>query len=179
MSGPMAQPERNEPERLVHRLHTHPKVLFVPVMWAFAMVVAAVAVAALAPTGPSVTWVQPVGLAACLVGLLVGTVIPMLRWQLSTFSVTTRHVQTREGILNRTGSDILLARITNVEIDKGILDRIFGCGTLTIRHAASPEGMQLRDVPRAEDVRTSINEMAYRAAMTANAAPHQGYEPHQ
>jgi uncharacterized membrane protein YdbT with pleckstrin-like domain len=57
---------------------------------------------------------------------------PFVRWRTTHFIVTTDRVIAREGVLKRTGIDIPMRRINSVRFEHGLVDRIFGCGTLII-----------------------------------------------
>lgn len=103
------------------------------------------------------TWVL-VGLFVVLV--LWACVLPFLRWWTDTYTVTDRRIVTRKGILNRTGHDVPLRRINNVNYEKSITDRLLGCGTLILETAAG-QPLVLPDVPRVESVHRSINDLLF------------------
>lgn len=64
-------------------------------------------------------------------------VIPLLRWQNTTFTVTTKRVITNWGIFYKNSRDISFENIVSVSTERGILDRIFRCGTVVFHNAAS------------------------------------------
>lgn len=152
---------QNAPEEVVFSLRTHPKVLFAPGMVLLMVLAGTLATALYVPTDGLYQWVQLACWGVLALLTVGGVVVPLVRWYTATFTVTTRQIQTRSGLIARNGSDVLLARITNVDIEQGLLDRIFGCGTLIIKDAGSPEGMELRDIPGVQRVRETINELAY------------------
>ena len=57
----------------------------------------------------------------------------------------------RHGVMTRSGIDIPLARINNVEFTHRIVDRILGTGTLIIE-SASQDPLEFYDVPRVAQV---------------------------
>ncbi len=81
--------------------------------------------------------------------------VPFIRWRTTHFIVTTDRVMAREGVINRTGIDIPLGRINSVRFEHGLVDRIFGCGTLIIE-SASQEPLEFDDIPKVEKVHTLI-----------------------
>ncbi len=88
--------------------------------------------------------------------LLVWLVLaPIVRWRTTHFIVTTDRVIAREGVVKRTGIDIPMARINSVRFEHGLVDRIFGCGTLIIE-SASDEPLKFDDIPGVELVHTLI-----------------------
>ena len=105
-----------------------------------------------------------VGRAVAVVAVLVvivWVVIPFLRWMTSTYTVTNRRLITRHGILTRTGRDIPLFRINDVAYEKGLLDRLLGCGTLIISDATERAGVVLPNIPNVERVHLQISELLF------------------
>jgi membrane protein YdbS with pleckstrin-like domain len=93
--------------------------------------------------------------------LVVLSLVPFLRWMTSTYTVTNRRLITRQGILSRTGRDIPLFRINDVAYEKGLLDRLLGCGTLIISDATEKAGVVLPDIPHVEQVQLQISELLF------------------
>ncbi|MGH3624948.1 MAG: PH domain-containing protein, partial [Sciscionella sp.] len=98
-------------------------------------------------------WIAIVVLALILIAWL--TLAPLIRWRTTHFIVTTDRVMAREGVLNRTGLDIPLSRINSVQFRHGLVDRIFGCGTLIVE-SASDEPLEFDDIPQVEYVHTML-----------------------
>ena len=145
-------------EHVVLSVRTHGKALIAPVA-TLILVVAAVITAAMLQPDNSV-W----GLAAAVVAvpvLIIWSFIPFLRWTTSTYTVTNRRLITRHGIITRTGRDIPLFRINDVAYEKGLLDRILGCGTLIISDATEKAGVVLPDVPNVERVQLQISDLLF------------------
>lgn len=147
-------------EQVVLHMHTHGKALIWPVVALIALSSAlGVGIALLPPsTQPWGTWVA-VGLFALLVIWLV--LMPFLRWVTSTYTVTDRRIITRRGILHKTGHDLPLRRINNVNYARSLTDRILGCGTLVLETAAG-QPLVLHDLPRVERVHVTINNLLFR-----------------
>ncbi|MCC2592345.1 PH domain-containing protein [Tessaracoccus sp. OS52] len=146
-------------ERIVHSSRTHAKVLFLP---AAALVVFTAALGiGIAATPPS--W-QPWGtwMVVALYVVLIGWVViaPFVRWLTSTYTITDHRVATRKGVLNKTGHDLPLRRINNVNTERSLSDRILGCGTLVLETAAG-KPLVLPDVPQVEKVHLMINELLF------------------
>ncbi|GAA4423778.1 PH domain-containing protein [Actinokineospora soli] len=81
--------------------------------------------------------------------------VPFVRWRTTHFIVTTDRVMAREGVINRTGIDIPLSRISSVRFEHGLIDRIVGCGTLIIESSAQ-EPLEFDDIPKVEKVHTLL-----------------------
>lgn len=86
--------------------------------------------------------------------------VPFLRWRSRTYTITNHRLISREGILSRTGTDLPLPRINDVSYRRSLLDRVLGCGTLTISTAG--EGLVvLDDVPDVERVHLALTELLF------------------
>lgn len=107
------------------------------------------------------TWIT-LALVVLAAGIaLFFVVIPILRWTTERYTITTRRISHRTGILTKVGRDIPLHRVNDIGIEKGLLDRILGCGTLTVSDATDKAGMDLRDVPRVEAVHVQLQNLLY------------------
>lgn len=93
--------------------------------------------------------------------LLRGAVLPFLRWAGTTYTFTDRRFVARAGILARTGRTVPLDRVTGIDIELGILDRLLRCGTLVITDAAEGGRFELHDVPHVEEVQTRVSDQLH------------------
>ena len=145
-------------EHVVLSVRTHPKALIGPVALLILVVAAVITAAMFAPDNSMVVLVA---LVAAATVVAVWVVIPFLRWMTSTYTVTNRRLITRHGILTRTGRDIPLFRINDVAYEKGLIDRLLGCGTLVISDATEKAGVVLPDVPNVERVHLQISDLLF------------------
>ncbi|HEY2696560.1 MAG TPA: PH domain-containing protein [Pseudonocardiaceae bacterium] len=153
----MAYPENllTEGEEVVLHKHPHWKMLIVPVL-IFLVVVAAASFGSAAFAKQP--WHEAAWIAIVVVAIVVivwCTLIPLMRWRTTHFIVTTDRVMAREGVLNRTGMDIPLSRINSVRFEHGLIDRIWGAGTLIIE-SASDEPLEFDDIPQVEYVHSLL-----------------------
>jgi uncharacterized membrane protein YdbT with pleckstrin-like domain len=84
---------------------------------------------------------------------------PFLDWLTSTYTITSRRLITREGIISRKGHDIPLQRISDVAFDQGLIDRMLGCGTLVISDASTHGSVRLHDIPQVESVQRRLTDL--------------------
>lgn len=155
----MAYPDDllSQNEKVVVHSHPHFKMLIFPFV-GFVITVVAAGWLLLLAKDATAPW-NNVGMIAIGVVALVLVVwlflAPLVRWRTTHFIVTTDRLIAREGVLKRTGIDIPLSRINSVQFEHGLLDRVFGCGTLIIE-SASDEPLRFDDIPRVERVHTVI-----------------------
>ena len=147
----------NEGEYVVLTTRTHVKALLLPA-------VVLIIVAGLAgyltslPSGDS-AWIWRLVIWVIAGAMIVWfCVAPFLRWLHTTYTFTSRRLITRTGILTRRGHDIPMNRISDVSYEKGLVDRIFGCGTLVVSDASELGRVELRDIPRIEEVQLSVSD---------------------
>lgn len=147
----------NDGERVVVSTRTHPKALLGPLL--ALVLLLAVGVADQVLLGPHllhlVVWVAVV---VAIVWFVVG---PLLRWLAASYTITDRRLITRHGVITRRGHDIPLSRISDVEYEMGLLDRMLGCGTLRISDASTDGEVTLPDIPHVEDVQRRLNDLLH------------------
>ena len=138
-------------ERVLTHEHPHPKMLVLPAL-VFLVTVGLAAYLAAVISGlswHSVGWLLLLVVAVAVIGWF--TVAPLLRWRFTHFVVTDRRVLVREGVLTRTGFEIPMNRVTGVQFHQGVVDRLFGCGTLSVE-SYSDDPLEFDDIPRVQHV---------------------------
>ena len=153
----------SDDEHVVVSTRTHVKALLLPAVWLILLAAVAGFVASYAggqagrakPLLVGVIWLLALAVAVKLV------FAPFLRWLTTTYTVTNRRLITRTGILSRRGHDIPLPRINDVAYEHGLVDRMFGCGTLVISDASDRGSVVLHDIPHVEQVHLQISDLLY------------------
>lgn len=84
-------------------------------------------------------------LAAGIVVLLL-VVLPFLRWLAHVYTITTRRVIERSGVLVARRRELAHVRGYTIQVRRGILQRMWGAGTLTLSNGVDP-AMRLANVP--------------------------------
>ncbi len=120
---------------------THFKILFKPAFIQLILLALHYLVAVFIPSTTGWAWWDSWGqftLQTILVLLsLWYVVVPLLRWRNATFEVTDRRVIKHWGVLNKHTLEIPMERITSFSVERGLIDRIFGCGTLNFQDASA------------------------------------------
>ena len=147
----------NEGESIVFSTRTHVKALVVPAL--VLIVVAGVAGYALGQVDNKI--LRYVIAVVALGIVLVYSVWPFLRWMTATYTVTNRRLTTHQGVISRTGHDIPLSRISDVSYEKGLLDRLLGCGTLIVSDASERGRVELPDVPKVEQRQLQLSDLLF------------------
>ena len=150
----------NEGETIVVSTRTHPKALLLPILALVLFLALGVAVQQL--IGQEV--VTLVGWIIAGLGILRFTVWPALDWWTSYYAFTDRRLITRTGVLTRRGHDIPLSRVSDIEIELHLIDRLLGCGTLVISDASTHGRVVLPDIPRVEETKRRVHSMLHEQA---------------
>jgi membrane protein YdbS with pleckstrin-like domain len=145
-----------EGEQTVMTTRTHVKALLVPFVILLAVAGAGGWLAGALWEKPIVRWIV-IGLSAVLI--LWGSFVPFLRWYVWTYTLTNKRIVEQRGILTRSGRVIPLNRINDVAFEKNLNDRILGSGTLVIHDASDQAGLELRDIPRIEDMHRTVTTL--------------------
>ena len=147
----------NEGERIVVDTRTHPKALLLPILALVVFLAIGVVVQTAVDKGTVtlIVWI----LAA--IGIIWFFLRPLLIWLTATYTITTRRLITRHGVITRRGHDIPLTRVSDVAYEKDLVDRMLGCGTLVISDASTHGQVALPDIPHVEDVQRKLNDLLH------------------
>ena len=145
-------------ERVVLHLHPHWKALIRPILVVLVVVVAVVLAGVFLPA----SW-WPVGFyvlcALALTSVVWLAMWPWLVWRTTHYVFTNERVILREGVFSRDGRDIPLGRVNDVSFAHNLIERMLGCGTLTIESAGERGQVVLTDIPRVEKTQSVLYEL--------------------
>lgn len=147
----------SDDENVVLHLRPHWKALVAPTIWV--LLGAAVVAASWVLVPFAYPFLQLGITVAVAVLLIVVSFRPWLIRQSTHYVFTTERVLMRTGVFSRNGRDIPLSRINDVSFSHGLLDRMLGCGTLTIESAGERGQVVLADLPRVEKTQTTLYEL--------------------
>ena len=147
-------------EQLVLRLHPHWKTVVRPVLVLVLIVAACLLLLILLPLGQ---YGAVSRLAVAVLGLLAAIIwaaVPLMRWRVTTYELTTRRLRLRTGLMTRLGRDFPLLRISDVSFSRGPLDRLLGCGRLIVESAGEHGQLVLTEIPHVERVQAMLFHLA-------------------
>jgi uncharacterized membrane protein YdbT with pleckstrin-like domain len=150
----------NEGEHVVVSTRTHPKALIGPVLVLLLLVVGIIVLSRYTDS----TVVGAI-VGAVSVGIVVWWVLrPFVDWLTTTYTFTNRRFIKRSGFIAKEGRTIPLNRISGVDFEIGVIDRIFGCGTLVVSDASTDGSVELSDIPDVEKVQLQVSNELHRLA---------------
>ena len=150
----------NEGEHVVLSTRTHVKALILPAVVLIVVAGLAGYLSSLPDGDQAGVWRLVIWVLTALV-LLWFCVKPFLDWLTTTYTFTNRRLITRTGILTRRGHDIPMNRISDIEYEKGLVDRIFGCGTLVVSDASEQGRVELHDIPNVEQAQLRVSDQLF------------------
>jgi uncharacterized membrane protein YdbT with pleckstrin-like domain len=141
-------------EHVVLHLHPHWIVMIIPTFW-FVLLVAAVGAA-------GVFWnnVATLVVGAFALAFFLWLVFwPFLEWRSTHYVFTNERVMLREGVFNRIQRDIPLTRVNDVSSGQNLMDRVLGCGKLTVESAGERGQSILVNIPKVVRVQKVVYEL--------------------
>lgn len=154
---------------------THVKALLVP---ALLLIVIAGVTGFISSVLPDAGNAQPLVQAVLwgLAFLVVASVVirPFLEWLTTSYTFTNRRFIKRSGLLAKHGRTIPLNRISGVDFEVGVVDRVFGCGTLVVSDASETGRVLLHDIPNVERVQMQVAEELHRLSLPGASATDDG-----
>ena len=156
----MAFPSKllNPGEHVVVSTRSHVKALIGPVLVGVLLVAAVVVLSRLTDS----TLAGVVAGVVAVVVLLWFVVRPVVAWLTTTYTFTNRRFVKRSGFIAKEGRTIPLNRISGVDFQIGVIDRIFGCGTLVVSDASTDGQVELHDIPEVEKVQLQVSDELHR-----------------
>ena len=156
----MAFPSRllNPGERVIVSTRSHPKALIGPVL---VLVLLVAAVVGLGTLTDSTVAGGAAGVVAAVAAIWF-VVRPVVRWLTTTYTFTNRRFLKRSGLIAKEGRTIPLNRISGVDFEIGVIDRIFGCGTLVVSDASTDGSVLIHDIPDVEKVQLQVSDELHR-----------------
>lgn len=133
------------PELLVARFRGHARRLF----WSALLLIAVAAAVGYFYGNLPAPFEDWMLLAAAGALVLFGVLIPYLVWATRVYTITTRRVVSRRGVLSRRREELTHARGYRISVRRGPIQRLWGAGTLTLDGGVDAP-LRLVDVPSAE-----------------------------
>ena len=163
-----------EGERSVLIMHPHWKVLLRPALIVVLLVVAATVLISFIPPSSAASTIRLAIAAIAVIAVVIFSGGPLLHWRTTTYELTTRRLRMREGILSRDGRDVPLDRINDVSFSHGLLDRMLGCGKLTVESAGEHGQLVLTEIPQVEMVQSTLYQLIEEDERRLSAPPAAG-----
>ena len=87
--------------------------------------------------------------------VLLLVILPFLRWWAHVYTITTRRVLERTGVLSVRHRELDHVRGYTIQVRRGLLQRMWGAGTLTLSNGVDP-ALRLVNIPSVELVHEAL-----------------------
>jgi uncharacterized membrane protein YdbT with pleckstrin-like domain len=141
-------------ETVVARLRPHSRALF----WPTVLLLAVAAALGFLSAAFREQWQNTVMLCVAGAVLLVGWLLPLLRWTARRYTITTRRVVVASGVLARSRQEVLLSRISDVTVERRGLQAVFRSGDVVI-NGQLEHPVVLADAASASLVQAAIHDL--------------------
>jgi len=142
------------PESVVARLRPHARVLFWPTV---ALIADAAAVSYFLGSFPE-AWMNSALLIAGGLVALLAFVLPLLSWLGHNYTITTRRIVIRSGLLVRTRQELLHSRGYDIVVRRSGLQLLFRSGDVRI-NTGLEHPVVLHDIPDADLVQSALHDL--------------------
>ncbi len=152
----MAYPRKllTENEEIVREFRPHWRMLFVPVVWVVAGIVAIVLVYNVIP--PKDGTIDLITALVVVLALIPLAVKPFIDWWFTSYVLTNERLITRAGVVAREGIEIPLENINNVIFSQNVIERMLKSGDLLIESAGESGQSRFADIPDPEEFQSLL-----------------------
>ncbi|NYB51175.1 MAG: PH domain-containing protein [Methanobacteriaceae archaeon] len=91
--------------------------------------------------------------------LILSIIFDLISWRRKKYQLTNQRVIIQQGILRRKRSYIHYAKIQDIDIYQGIMDRIFSAGNIEIYGGHEHTNIVLEDIPNPREVEDMIDRI--------------------
>jgi uncharacterized membrane protein YdbT with pleckstrin-like domain len=152
----------NEGERVLVSTRTHVKALFAPLVVLIVVVALVVVASQVSPDGTAGTVIGGIVGVLAVLAVVWWVLRPLVAWLTTSYTFTDRRFITRSGFIATEGRSIPLNRISGIDFEIGLVDRLFGCGTLIVTDASAGGHERVHDIPQVERVNLVVTEELHR-----------------
>jgi uncharacterized membrane protein YdbT with pleckstrin-like domain len=142
-------------EKVILHLRPHWKVMIMPTL---VLLLAVAAVAAALVLDWTTTMVYIVA-GVAIIAVAIWSFWPWLIWRTTHYVFTNERIIFQYGVFSRDRRDIPLMRVNDHSMSQSFLERMLGCGVLTIESAGERGQSVLRDIPHVGIVQTKLYEL--------------------
>ncbi len=134
-------------EEVVTSFRQHWKLLIIPIGW-FILALAVVGFVIW------IDWWQPLEWVIYLIvigGAIWFIVRPIVSWATTLYVLTNERLITRHGLIAKSGVEIPLERITNVNFSQTVIERLLGAGDLLVESAGTGGQSRFSNIPHPDE----------------------------
>ena len=166
----MAWPEDalSQDETIVTSFRQHWKLLVIPIAW-FILAMAILIFVLTRGWWTAAKWLIVVAVVGAAVWFIVR---PIVSWATTRYVLTTHRLITRRGLLAKSGVEIPLERITNVNFNQTVFERMLGAGDLVVESAGMGGQSKFTNIPHPDDFAALLYKIREERTVALQGRPH-------
>ena len=136
-------------EKIITTFRPHWKLLALPVGWFVLLSIA---------WGAVIKWLD-IGAWGFLIYAALAlwlVAYPFLLWWTRLYVLTSERLMTRHGLISKSGIEIPLENITNVNFSQTVFERLIGAGDLLVESAGTSGQSSFKDIPHPDKFQTEL-----------------------
>jgi uncharacterized membrane protein YdbT with pleckstrin-like domain len=134
-------------EEVVTSFRQHWKLLIIPIGWFILAVVLVVLAFKMFPW----PWLEWAVVVVVIGGAIWLVARPVVGWATTLYVLTNERLITRHGLIAKSGVEIPLENITNVNFSQSVFERILGAGDLLVESAGTGGQSRFSNIPHPDD----------------------------
>ncbi len=165
----MAWPEDalSQDETIVTSFRQHWKLLVIPIGW-FILAMAIIIFVLTRGWWTAAEWT----IVLVVVGAGVWFIVrPVVSWATTHYVLTSHRLITRKGLIAKSGVEIPLERITNVNFSQTVFERALGAGDLLVESAGSGGQSKFSNIPNPDDFAALLYKVREERTVTLQGRP--------
>ncbi len=144
---PWPEDALTEDETIVTSFRQHWKLLIIPLGW-FILAMAIIGFVIWADLWQPLEWV----LYLVVIGAGIWFIVrPVVSWATTRYVLTSERLITRRGLIAKSGVEIPLERITNVNFSQSVFERMLGAGDLLVESAGMGGQSRFANIPHPDE----------------------------
>jgi uncharacterized membrane protein YdbT with pleckstrin-like domain len=174
---PWPEDALSDGEIIIASFRPHWKLLFIPFLWFLAALV-------LLGIAFALNWINGTFLLVIFVALVIAAlwlvVRPFVNWYTTRYVLTNERLITRTGLVAKSGVEIPLERITNVNFSASMFERMLGAGDLLIESAGSAGQSEFANIPKPDEFQTVLYKAREQRSieLSGSGTPTGEFKPH-
>ena len=153
---PYPKKNLNANETVALDMHPHWWYFAEPAVTLIAVIVISVLIVANRPDGWLGDFLNWAGIGLLVIGGL-WLVIRYLKWLTTNFVITSHRLIFRQGVIAKSGIEIPLERVNNVNFSQGVVERMLGAGDLLIESGGEDGQSRFTDIRHPDRVQNLIH----------------------
>lgn len=164
---PWPEDALSQDETIVTAFRQHWKLLVIPIGW-FILAMAIIIVVLTRDWWQPAEWVIVLAVVGAGIWFIVR---PVVSWATTRYVLTTHRLITRRGLVAKSGIEIPLERITNVNFSQTMFERMLGAGDLLVESAGTGGQSAFSNIPHPDAFATLLYKVREERSVALQGRP--------